>query len=105
MRPDSDGVQFFDLVEDNWISDHDSASTVAASSGYTAGAITATSTLYNVLPVFALVAALNRTFRGDPNHRHVMQPTDTQRGWSAAPSWAGWYALMAASAAFLLFQP
>ena len=44
MRPGSDGVQFFDLVEDNWISDYDSASTVAASSGYTAGAITATST-------------------------------------------------------------
>ena len=44
MRPDGDGVQFFDLVEDNWISDYDSASTVAASSGYTAGAITATST-------------------------------------------------------------
>jgi len=44
MRPDGDGVQFFDLVEDNWISDYDSASTVAASSGYTAGATTATST-------------------------------------------------------------
>ena len=44
MRPVGDGVQFFDLVEDNWISDYDSASTVVASSGYTAGAITATST-------------------------------------------------------------
>jgi hypothetical protein len=44
MRPVGDGVQFFDLVEDNWISDYDSASTVAASSGYTADAITATST-------------------------------------------------------------
>ena len=44
MRPDGDGVQFFDLVEDNWISDYDSASTVVASSGYTAGAITDTST-------------------------------------------------------------
>ena len=44
MRPDGEGVQFFDLVEDNWISDYDSASTVAASSGYTAGAIMATST-------------------------------------------------------------
>ncbi len=44
MRLVGDGVQFFDLVEDNWISDYDSASTVVASSGYTAGAITATST-------------------------------------------------------------
>ena len=44
MRLVGDVVQFFDLVEDNWISDYDSASTVVASSGYTAGVITATST-------------------------------------------------------------
>jgi hypothetical protein len=45
MRQRSGGVQFFDLVEDNWISVHDNADSVATSSGYTAGAITATCTV------------------------------------------------------------
>jgi hypothetical protein len=45
MRPSSVGVQFFDLVEDSWISDFDSASSAATNSGYTAGAITATRTV------------------------------------------------------------
>jgi hypothetical protein len=45
MRPSSVGIQFFDLVEDSWISDFDSASSAATSSGYTAGAITATRTV------------------------------------------------------------
>src|ERR1039458_9425399 len=45
MRQRSGGVQFFDLVEDNWISVHDNADSVAPSFGYTAGAITATCTV------------------------------------------------------------
>jgi hypothetical protein len=45
MRPSSVGVQFFDLVEDNWISDFDIASSAATSFGYTASAITATCTV------------------------------------------------------------
>ena len=38
MRPDGDGVQFFDLVEDNWRSDHEIAGSAAGSSGFIAGA-------------------------------------------------------------------
>jgi hypothetical protein len=45
MRPSRVGVQFFDLVEDSWISDFDNAGSAARSSGYTAGAIAATCTV------------------------------------------------------------
>jgi hypothetical protein len=44
MRQGGDGVQFFGLAEAHWKSDYDIAGTAAASSGYTAGATTATST-------------------------------------------------------------
>jgi|SRR4051794_27497005 hypothetical protein len=38
MRPNGGGVQFFDLVEVDWRSDHGCAATAAASSGCTDGA-------------------------------------------------------------------
>lgn len=42
MRPVGGGVQFFDLVEVDWRSDHGNAATAAASSGCTDGATAAT---------------------------------------------------------------
>lgn len=44
MRPDCGGVQFFDLVEVDWRSEHGHAATAAASSGCTDGATEATCT-------------------------------------------------------------
>jgi hypothetical protein len=44
MRPVGDGVQFFDLVEDNWSSDRVRASSAAPNSGSTGVAIAATCT-------------------------------------------------------------
>lgn len=44
MRPNGGGVQFFDLVEVDWRSEHGRAATAAASSGCTDGAIGGTCT-------------------------------------------------------------
>jgi hypothetical protein len=44
MRPDGGGVQFFDLVEVTWRSDHGPAGAAAASSGCTGGATEGTCT-------------------------------------------------------------
>ena len=61
MRPSSVGVQFFDLVEDSWISDFDSASSAARSSGYTAGATAATCTVVRYVATVGV--------RGQPTRR------------------------------------
>jgi hypothetical protein len=44
MRPDGGGVQFFDLVEVDWRSDHAPVAIAVASSGYTDGATVGTCT-------------------------------------------------------------
>jgi hypothetical protein len=44
MRSDSGGVQFFDLVEVDWRSDHGPVANAVANSGFTAGATGATCT-------------------------------------------------------------
>jgi len=74
MRPSSVGVQFFDLVEDSWISDFDNAGSAATSFGYTASAITATCTVARHVARAAV--------RGPPA-RHA---SDTEPAKKAAPT-------------------
>ncbi len=45
MRPNGGGVQFFDLVEVDWRSEHGCVATAASSSGCTGGAIGAMCTV------------------------------------------------------------
>jgi hypothetical protein len=60
--------------------------------------------LFNVHPVFALVASINRSSRSAASPDGRALPMPTSGGWSTSPSWIGWGALMAASVAILLFR-
>jgi hypothetical protein len=61
--------------------------------------------LYNVLPAFALVATLNRTFCARNVQQHSMTTLEDLPSWSSAPSFAAWCTLIAASGAIILLRP
>ena len=91
MRRDSDGVQFFDLVEVDWRSEHGPVVTAAANSGCTGGATEGTCTA--VPNAGARVGGGRRGWRGDSTARAKRdgwtteitsgrcEPDDEQRAW------------------------
>lgn len=67
MRPDGGGVQFFDLIEVDWRSEHGPVVTAAGNSGCTGGATEATCTA--VPNAAARVGGGRRGWRGDSTGR------------------------------------